>query len=155
MLPDLPAVAAFTPAISFDVKERTSTLVFNSSGLDLRDAVIYSEAVETKEQVPHSQNFDETSERFTLQFSVPLPAGSKAQLRVSFRGDLTGSLLGYYKSSWENHGKKKYYALTQFEVISRFLSINSHSFYLTITAYSGQKGFSLLGRAIAQGNVCH
>jgi hypothetical protein len=137
-----------------DVKKQISTLVFNSSGLDLSDALIYSEAIDAKEQIPYAQDVDKTSERVALQFSAPLPAGSKAQLRVSFRGDLTGSMLGYYKSSWEHNGKKKYYALTQFEVISFLLTIDAF-FISIITAYSGQKGFSLLGRAVAQGNVCH
>jgi aminopeptidase 2 len=45
-----------------------------------------------------------------------LPAGSKAELKIIFEGELTGNMLGYYKASWEHEGKTKYYALTQFEV---------------------------------------
>lgn len=59
---------------------------------------------------------DKTQERTTFQLSRNLPAGSKAELQIAFRGEITGSLMGYYKSSYEVDGKTKHYALTQFEV---------------------------------------
>lgn len=62
------------------------------------------------------ESLDIVSERVTYQFPQALPGGSKAELRIGFSGELTGSMTGYYKSSWEDEGKKKFYALTQFEV---------------------------------------
>jgi len=97
------------------VKNETSTVVFNTSALDIRDVSIYSQTLQSQ-QSPSSQFSDKALERATLQFLTPLPAGSKAELRVGFQGNLTGAMMGYYKSSWEHEGKKKYYALTQFEV---------------------------------------
>jgi aminopeptidase 2 len=59
---------------------------------------------------------DKTQERTTFQLSRNLPAGSKAELHIAFSGEITGSMMGYYKSSYEVDGKTKHYALTQFEV---------------------------------------
>ena len=59
---------------------------------------------------------DTVMERVTYTFPSVLPAGSKAELTIAFGGKLTGSMAGYYRSSWEHEGKKKHYSLTQFEV---------------------------------------
>jgi aminopeptidase 2 len=67
------------------------------------------------EQSQSSEYFDTDAERVTYSFPTALPAGSKAELCIGFRGDLTGGMAGYYKSSWEHEGKTKFYALTQFE----------------------------------------
>ena len=60
--------------------------------------------------------FDDVEERATLKLPVVLPAGSKAQLKIDFEGEITGAMMGYYRSAWENEGKTEYYTLTQFEV---------------------------------------
>jgi hypothetical protein len=77
---------------------------------------IYSN-VSKSEQVQSSESveFDTVSERVIYTFPSILPAGSKAILTIVFGGRLTGSMAGYYRSSWEHEGKKKHYALTQFE----------------------------------------
>lgn len=76
---------------------------------------VYSDASKS-EQPPTGQSFDKDQERLTLQLATSLPAGSNAKLKIAFGGELTNSMAGYYKSSWEHEGKTKYYALTQFEV---------------------------------------
>lgn len=76
---------------------------------------IYSDALQT-EQEQAGESFDSTQERITYHFPTRLPAGSKANLKVGFSGKLTGSMTGYYKSTYEADGKQKAYALTQFEV---------------------------------------
>ena len=76
---------------------------------------VYSDALKS-EQVTTATAFDKVQERTTYQLTDGLPAGSKAELKVFFEGELTGNMLGYYKASWEHEGKTKYYALTQFEV---------------------------------------
>ncbi|KII88967.1 hypothetical protein PLICRDRAFT_109758 [Plicaturopsis crispa FD-325 SS-3] len=95
-----------------DILEETSTIAFNSSELDLGQASIFSDALK-KDQLQSQRVID--GERSTLHFPTPLPAGSKAELQVGYKGILSGSMMGYYKASWEHEGKKKYYALTQFE----------------------------------------
>jgi len=67
------------------------------------------------EQVPTFSSF-QTQERVVYHLTNALPTGSKAQLKIAYGGKLTGSMMGYYKSAWENEGKTKHYALTQFEV---------------------------------------
>jgi aminopeptidase 2 len=100
--------------IDLDIKKETSTIVFNTMDLNLSDASIYSLASKTQ-QVQVAQTIDGTMGRATVHFRTPLPAGSKAQLQIGFKGNLTSSMQGYYKSGWEHEGKTKYYALTQFE----------------------------------------
>jgi len=108
-----------------DVKKATSTIVFNTADLQLGVASLYSDELKT-EEVQSSCAIDTTAERATLNFPTLLPAGSKAQLHVGFQGKLTGSMMGYYMSSWEQDGKTKYYALTQFEVNSTMTSGDKH-----------------------------
>ncbi|EIW81938.1 hypothetical protein CONPUDRAFT_81582 [Coniophora puteana RWD-64-598 SS2] len=101
--------------ISLDVTTETSTLVFNTTDLDLIDASLSSDALGSV-QTPTSQSFAAEWEEGTLSFARALPAGSKAQLRIAFAGKLTGALLGYYKSEFtENDGMKGIYTLTQFQ----------------------------------------
>ena len=69
-----------------------------------------------EEQDATFDSFDKGQERTTYQLGNTLPAGSKAELKIGFSGKLTGSMTGYYRSSWEEDGKTKYYSLTQFEV---------------------------------------
>lgn len=143
---------------SLDVKEPTSRIVLNTSDLDLGNAYaptyaacvketnvparsLFSDALKT-ELVPTDQALDKTSERVAYSLSDTLPAGSKASLKVSFKGELTGSMMGYYKSTYEEDGKSKYYALTQFEV--SWPSLIS-SFILTFVAYCCPSRIPLLG----------
>ncbi|KAI0933682.1 hypothetical protein AcV5_005768 [Taiwanofungus camphoratus] len=97
--------------IDLDVKKETSNIVFNTSELKLDDVILYFEG---SELVPASYSFDSVMERGTLAFSTPLPTGSKAQLKIAFSGELTGAMLGYYRSIGGEDGKE-IYALTQFE----------------------------------------
>ncbi|KAG1730487.1 peptidase M1, membrane alanine aminopeptidase, partial [Suillus occidentalis] len=98
-----------------DVKKKTSTIVFNSADLKLNDTSLYSDELKIM-QVDHSPSLDDKVERCVLSFSTPVPAGSKATLSMSFSGELTGAMMGSYKSSFEHDGTKKYYTLTQIEV---------------------------------------
>ncbi|KAF5386726.1 hypothetical protein D9615_001832 [Tricholomella constricta] len=100
--------------IRLDVQRETSSITLNTSSLELGKASIYSDALKT-EQEQTGGSFDTASERVTYLFPAALPAGSKAELRVGFSGKLTGSMMGYYKSTYEVEGKQKAYALTQFE----------------------------------------
>jgi aminopeptidase 2 len=98
-----------------DVKHETSKIEFHTANLNLGNASLHVGDLKT-EQVDSSREFDTKAERATLHFATPLPAGSKAQLRIAFDGPLTDALMGYYRSSYKVAGKEKYYSLTQFEV---------------------------------------
>ncbi|CCM03911.1 uncharacterized protein FIBRA_06062 [Fibroporia radiculosa] len=99
--------------VHLDILKDTSQLVFNTAELELSNPVLYSEALHM-EQTPSTLSFDTIMERGFLSFTTPLPADSKAQLSLSFTGQLTGAMMGYYKSVGGEDGKDVY-ALTQFE----------------------------------------
>ncbi|KAH8117511.1 peptidase family M1-domain-containing protein [Phellopilus nigrolimitatus] len=100
--------------IDLEILKETSSIVFHTSNLNIKDVTIHSDALKIK-QVPTSQSLDPVTECAILKFPTAFPMGSKAQLEVKFDAELTGDLMGYYLSSWEKDGKKQYYALTQFE----------------------------------------
>ena len=81
--------------------------------------VLKSDALKD-ELAPTSQSIDTKTERATLGFSNALPAGTKATLKIDFAAKLTGSMMGYYYSTYEKDDKKLYYTLTQFEVNSMY-----------------------------------
>lgn len=68
------------------------------------------------EQVPTEEVLDQTSERVALNLNTTLPVGSRVLLKLAFKGQLTGSMMGYYKAAYEKDGKTRFYALTQFQV---------------------------------------
>lgn len=120
--------------ISLDVKKETSTIVFNSADLQLGNASIHSDALQM-DQVDSSRKYDPVQERTALHFAKPLPAGSKANLKITFDGKLTGNMMGYYKSSYDVDGKKKFYTLTQFEVCPSLRTcVNGSMMWLQPTA---------------------
>ncbi|KAF9054698.1 leucyl aminopeptidase [Panaeolus papilionaceus] len=100
--------------INLNVKEDTKSISFNTSELELGKATLYSDALKKDVTITFA-GFERSQERTTYELSDTLPAGSKAELKISFSGKLTGSMMGYYKSSWEKDGKKINYTLTQFE----------------------------------------
>jgi aminopeptidase 2 len=108
-------------SFSLDVKKETSTITLNMAELELGTASIHSDILKT-EQTQTGRVSDATAQRVALSFRTPLPSGSKAQLKIGFKGMLTGSMMGYYKSSWEHEGKTKHYTLTQFEVCDLVVS---------------------------------
>ncbi|KAF5391327.1 hypothetical protein D9757_002062 [Collybiopsis confluens] len=100
--------------ISLDVKQETKTIVVNSSKLELGPATAQSSAHKS-EQTSSDTSFDEKEKRVTFSFPTAFPAGSRAKVTVGFAGELTGSMTGYYRSSFVENGETKYYSLTQFE----------------------------------------
>ncbi|KAF9227990.1 leucyl aminopeptidase [Gyrodon lividus] len=100
--------------INLEVNEETSSLVFNVADLEVSDVSVYSHDLKTQ-QVDTCRSFDSEAERGTLAFPIALPADSKATLSIAFSGKLTGAMMGYYKSTYEQDGVKKVHSLTQFE----------------------------------------
>ncbi|KAI0075828.1 hypothetical protein K474DRAFT_1663834 [Panus rudis PR-1116 ss-1] len=102
--------------VDLDVKKTTSTVSFNVSHIKLSKISITAPSLsEPFVASPDALKIDETAERATLELPTTLPEGSKVQFSAGFEGELTGALMGYYRSSWEHEGKTGYYALTQFE----------------------------------------
>lgn len=97
--------------------EETSKIVFNTAKLTLSEARITSAALKDEIVLASSAFvFDEANERVALELPVSLPAGAELQVRVDFAGELTGGMMGYYRSSWDHKDDTKHYALTQFAV---------------------------------------
>jgi len=93
------------------------------------------------EQVLAVSSFDKTQERTTFQLPRNLPTGSKAELKIAFSGEITGNMMGYYKSSWEHEGKTKHYALTQFEVRSMIHSAQETYTHATNQPTAARRAF--------------
>ena len=88
--------------------------MLNTANLELGDISLHSGALKDIQPATAS-NIDEKNERGIFTFAKALPADSKARLSVSFKGTLTGDMLGYYRSTGGKDGELTY-TLTQFEV---------------------------------------
>ncbi|KAI6039016.1 hypothetical protein EDC04DRAFT_2879735 [Pisolithus marmoratus] len=93
--------------IDLEVRKQTSTIVLNVVDLEISDVILRSSALKS-EQSDTARSLDPRSER-------ALPAASEATLSIAFTGKLAGSMMGYYKSSFQHDGSTKSYTLTQFE----------------------------------------
>jgi aminopeptidase 2 len=87
----------------------------NSSNLEVTHSSVYADTLKEKLSAV-SSDLDAELNRLTIALPKPLPSQSKAQLKLAFRGPLTGNLTGYFKSTWDDKGVKRNYALTQFQV---------------------------------------
>lgn len=102
---------------SLDVLQDTTAIEFHTSKLKLGHAKLASSSLaEPFVQEALSLKHNEEEERAILELPMTLPAGTKAELKIDFEGELTGAMMGYYCSAWEHEGKTAYYSLTQFEV---------------------------------------
>ncbi|THV07366.1 leucyl aminopeptidase [Dendrothele bispora CBS 962.96] len=102
--------------INLDVKMPTSKIVLNSNGLKLDKAYVRSDASKDA-LVASDYSVDEKDKRVTFTFPTTFNAGSKLELKIGFTGELDDGMVGYYRSSYEKDGQKKYYSLTQFEAV--------------------------------------
>jgi aminopeptidase 2 len=96
------------------------SLLIRNFILTSNNSTLYSSSLQ-KDLSVVEKNFDKSNQRTLLTFEAPLPENSDVELSVKFKGELGNSMTGYYRSSWEDEGITKYYALTQFEVCFRTL----------------------------------
>ncbi|CDO74865.1 hypothetical protein BN946_scf185004.g15 [Trametes cinnabarina] len=99
--------------IDLHVNKETSKIVLNTANLELGDVSLKSDALQDV-QTTSSREFDTANERGIFSFAKALPQDAKGRLSVTFKGELTGDMLGYYRSSGGKDGELKY-TLTQFE----------------------------------------
>ncbi|KAI0928152.1 hypothetical protein AcW2_004258 [Taiwanofungus camphoratus] len=101
--------------LNLDVQKDTSTIVFNMSELCLEYAILNSDASQN-EQMPLSRNFGSIMERCSL--TLPLLSESKAQLKLTFFGELTDSMMRYYRSTSGDEDNSKVHS--SFELQGKF-----------------------------------
>ncbi|KAF7328714.1 Aminopeptidase 1 [Mycena venus] len=102
--------------VDLDILEETSAIVLNcSDDLKLADASVHCATLDAGQLQSAQIVADKELGRASLNFPAALPAGSKAQVKLSYSAMLRGSMNGYYKSAWQRDGKTEYYALTHFQ----------------------------------------
>ena len=112
---DLNNVASY----SIEIVEPTTQIVLHSAEeLELSDESLVitsvpstSEAQAGKVQLTTGKKYDPATQRVSYTLPAQLLPGSKAVLSIAFKGILTDSMVGYYKSQWPGG----IYSLTQFE----------------------------------------
>jgi len=79
--------------------EETSKIVFNAAELELGQVSLHSEALKTEQIQVADTTVDKDQDRVSISVATPLPANTKAQLRVNFKGPLTGGMTGKSSST--------------------------------------------------------
>jgi aminopeptidase 2 len=100
---------------SLDVVEDSTSIALNTLELTIHSTkVISGSSVVTSSP---KLSYDDDKQTTTIRFEKTLPAGSKAQLIMTFSGELNDKLAGFYRSSYKDarDGTTKYLATTQME----------------------------------------
>ncbi len=110
--PDLAAATfAGSEAVAVEVVEPTAEVVLNALDLEIDEVT----AEVGGERLAATVTLDHESERATLAFERPLPAGD-AVLHLRFRGVLNDKLVGFYRSTFtDDAGVEQVLATTQME----------------------------------------
>jgi puromycin-sensitive aminopeptidase len=110
--PDLDS-STFTGSVTIAVEltEPTDTVVLNAKDLDVQIERVAQPGAVMKAKLDHQPDL----ERIVLTTEQPLRAGS-AQLEMSFSGEISAGLLGFYRSTFvDDEGNERVLAATQFE----------------------------------------
>ncbi|EAW10369.1 M1 family metallopeptidase [Aspergillus clavatus NRRL 1] len=103
-----------TVIIDLQVTEDTNSISLNTNEIDIHGAVISSEGSVVTSSPDVSINKEK--QVATVKFAETIPAGSSAQLKLSFTGILNDNMAGFYRSSFKQaNGETKYIASTQME----------------------------------------
>ncbi|KAL1861140.1 Aminopeptidase 2 mitochondrial [Paecilomyces lecythidis] len=103
-----------TVIIDLDVVEDTNSISLNSNEIDIHSTTVFAggAVVTSSPEVTYNQDAQTT----TVKFKETIPAGSKAQIKQTFTGQLNDNMAGFYRSSYKDkNGEKKYIATTQME----------------------------------------
>ncbi|RLL93184.1 hypothetical protein CFD26_101786 [Aspergillus turcosus] len=103
-----------TVIIDLEVAEDTTSISLNTNEIDIQNAVISSQGSVVTSSPDVSINKD--NQTATIKFDEAIPAGSSAQLKLTFTGILNDNMAGFYRSSYKTaNGETKYIASTQME----------------------------------------
>jgi len=99
---------------SLDVTEDTTSISVNTLEIDIHSTTIVSGGEITTSSPKVSFNADKQTT--TLSFDKTLKAGSKAQVIMTYTGQLNDKMAGFYRSSYQHpDGTTQYLATTQME----------------------------------------
>lgn len=98
--------------ITLKVVEPTSTVTLNTLEIEYLQVKINEEEIDAS-----TYEFDEEKQRVSFKVSKELQVDDDASLYIKFKGILNDQMAGFYRSSYEEDGKTKYLATTQFEPI--------------------------------------
>ena len=99
---------------SLDVKEDTTSISLYTLELDINSTKISADGSEITSSPKLAYNED--SQMTTISFDKTIPASSRAQLTLTFKGMLNDKMAGFYRSSYKDKdGNTKYIASTQME----------------------------------------
>ncbi|KAL1976637.1 hypothetical protein VTN31DRAFT_2919 [Thermomyces dupontii] len=103
-----------TVIIDLNVLEDTNSISLNTLEIDIHGSEITANgAVVTSSP---KTSVDPDKQVTTLEFDQTIPAGSKAQLKLTFTGILNDKMAGFYRSSYKTaDGETRYIASTQME----------------------------------------
>ncbi|KAF4251569.1 hypothetical protein KXW98_001875 [Aspergillus fumigatus] len=103
-----------TVIIDLEVAEDTTSISLNTNEIDIHEAVVSSQGSVVTSSPDISINKD--NQTATIKFAKTIPAGSSAQLKLTFSGILNDNMAGFYRSSYKlANGETKYIASTQME----------------------------------------
>ncbi|RHZ43655.1 M1 family metallopeptidase [Aspergillus thermomutatus] len=103
-----------TVIIDLEVAEDTTFVSLNTNEIDIQSAVISSQGSVVTSSPDVSVNKEKQTA--TIKFAETIPAGSSAQLKLTFTGILNDNMAGFYRSSYKlANGETKYIASTQME----------------------------------------
>ncbi|RAK82529.1 M1 family metallopeptidase [Aspergillus fijiensis CBS 313.89] len=103
-----------TVIVDLEVTEDTNSISLNSNEIKIHNAVVSAQGSVVASQPEVSINQD--TQVATVKFSETIPAGSSAQLKLTFTGELNDNMAGFYRSSYKtSDGETKYIATTQME----------------------------------------
>ncbi|KAK1832903.1 mitochondrial aminopeptidase 2 [Podospora conica] len=103
-----------TVVIDLDVAEDSKSVSLHTLELDIHSAKITSEG-KTVSSSP-AISYDEATQVSTFTFDNGVAKGTKAQLEISFTGQLNDKMAGFYRSTYKNaDGTEGILAVTQME----------------------------------------
>ncbi|PGH30025.1 aminopeptidase 2 [[Emmonsia] crescens] len=103
-----------TVVIDLDTVEDTNSISLNSTDIDIHTSAVSANGVEVASNPSVSMNKEKQTA--TISFDKIIPAGEKAQLKLTFTGTLNDNMAGFYRCSYKGaNGEKKYIASSQME----------------------------------------
>ena len=96
-------------SININCKKPTHIITLNTAELEIKNCQISSKNKILRTKIKLDKKKEE------LQITIPKTINGKAILQIEFAGILNDRLLGFYRSKYQEKGKTKYLATTQFE----------------------------------------